>query len=121
MDIEIYENDPNDRSKITQHGVLELKVLRSFSETGTKITKKNTKKWIESGVHQAAAYRYGKGAKWGALLCFDMRRTNISDADTFRHVVTLAKTVNVYLRRWFLYGTAAQLRSALIVAKTQTL
>ena len=118
MDIEILENDPNDRSKITQHGVLELKVLRSFHDTGTKVSQKYTKGWIKSGVQQAAAYRDGKGAKWGALLCFDMRCTNFGDTDSFKHVKALAKTLDVYLRRWFMYGTAAQLRSALTLAKS---
>ena len=117
IDIEIIENDPNDRSIITQHGVLELKVLRSFGETGTKMTEKFTKDWIKSGVQQAAAYRDGKGAKWGALLCFDMRSKNIGDTDSFKHVTSLAKKFKVCLRRWFMYGTSAQLRSAVISAK----
>ena len=39
-DIEVLETDPHERSKITQHGILELKVVRSFSETGTKVTEK---------------------------------------------------------------------------------
>ena len=42
LDIEIIENDPIDRSKITQHGILELKVLRSFGEGGKAVTKKST-------------------------------------------------------------------------------
>lgn len=112
-DIEIFENDPSERSRITQHGVLELKVLRSFSETGTKVTEKKSKDWIKSGVEQAAAYRDGKGAKWGALLCFDMRSRNVGDSACFKHVLALANTWEVLLRRWFIYGTSAQLRSAL--------
>ena len=114
LDIEILENDPNDRSKITQHGVLELKVLRSFGETGKKVTEKYTRNWIKTGVEQAAAYRDGKGAKWGGLLCFDMRCNNLGDRDSFKHVTALAKTFEVCLRRWFMYGTSSQLRSAVI-------
>ena len=114
IDIEIFENDANDRSIITQHGVLELKVLRSFGETGRKVSQKYTKEWIKSGVQQAAAYRDGKGAKWGALLCFDMRCQNIGDTESFKHVTALAKKFGVCLRRWFMYGTSAQLRSTLI-------
>ena len=42
-DIEILETDPSQRNKITQHGILELKVARSFSETGTKVSDKKAK------------------------------------------------------------------------------
>ena len=113
IDIEILESEPTERSRITQHGVLELKVLRSFRETGSNVAVKETKNWIKTGVEQAAAYRDGKGAKWGALLCFDMRCKNVGDLDSFKHVRVLAKKCDVHLRRWFMYATSAQLRSAL--------
>lgn len=117
LDIEIIENDPIDRSKVTQHGILELKVLRSFGEGGSTVTKKYTNGWIQSGVEQAAAYRDRKGANWGALICFDMRCENVGDAACFKHVRPLAKTLEVHLRRWFVYATSKQLRSALAAAK----
>ena len=112
LDIEILESEPNDRSQITQHGVLELKVLRSFRKTGTSVTKNETKKWIKSGVEQANAYRNSKDARWGALLCFDMRKQDVGKAHCFKHVKKLAKKLNLHLGRWFIYATSAQLRSA---------
>lgn len=117
LDIEIIENDAIDKTKITQHGILELKVLRSFSHGGTIVAKTYTSGWISSGVEQAAAYRDSKGARWGALICFDMRQHDIGEAASFKHVRTLAKKLDVHLRRWFLYGTSKQLRSALAAAK----
>ena len=117
LDIEIIENDPVDRAKVTQHAVLELKVLRSFGHTGGPVSKTYTTNWIRSGVEQAAAYRDSKGAKWGALLCFDMRSEDFGDGTCFKHVRSLAKTLDVQLRRWFLYATSKQLRSALAAAK----
>jgi hypothetical protein len=116
LDIEIIENDPVDQSKITQHGVLELKVLRSFRDSGAKVTKKFTCDWIRSGVEQAAAYRSSKRARWAALVCFDMRSENIGDSACFRHVKSLAKGLEVHLRRWFMYATSKQRRSALTAA-----
>lgn len=117
LDIEIIENDPVDRTKVTQHGILELKVLRSFSQGGRTITKKFTSDWVRSGVEQAAAYRDSKGAGWGALVCFDMRCDDVGDSAAFKNVRTLAKTLEVHLRRWFLFATSKQLRSALAAAK----
>lgn len=121
LDIEIIEHDPIDRSKVTQHGILELKVLRSFGQSGRAVTKKYTFGWIRSGVEQAAAYRDGKGAKWGALVCFDMRNEDVGDAASFRNVRTLAKTLDVYLRRWFIYATSKQRRAALAAAKASAI
>jgi hypothetical protein len=118
LDIEIIENDAIDNSKITQHGVLELKVLRSFGEGGSAVTKKYTSEWISSGVEQAAAYRDSKGARWGALVCFDMRKEDVGEAACFKHVRTLAKRLDVHLRRWFLHATSKQLRGALAAAKS---
>ena len=112
-DIEILETDPIEPSKITQHAILELKVIRSFSETGRSISESESKEWIWSGVEQAAAYRNSKQAKWGALICFDMRCTDIGDAVCFQHVLTLAKGCNVCLRRWFLYASSKLFRAAL--------
>lgn len=117
LDIEIIENNPIDRSEVTQHGILELKVLRSFGQGGSVYTKKYTSGWIRSGVEQAAAYRDSKGAKWGALVCFDMRTHDIGEAACFKPVHTLAKSLDVHLRRYFMYATSKQLRSARAAAK----
>ena len=117
LDIEIIENNPLDRSEVTQHGILELKVLRSYGQGGSAYTKKYTSGWIRSGVEQAAAYRDSKGAKWGALVCFDMRSEDIGEAACFKPVRALAKTLDVHLRRWFMYATSKQLRSARAAAK----
>ncbi|RUW62738.1 hypothetical protein [Mesorhizobium sp. M7A.F.Ca.US.008.03.1.1] len=117
LDIEIIENDPIDRSKVTQHGIIELKVLRTYGQGGSAVTKKYTSDWIRSGVEQAAAYRDSKGAKWGALVCFDMRCDDAGDAICFKHVRRLAKTLEVHLRRWFVYATSKQLRTARAAAK----
>jgi len=121
LDIEIIENDPTDRSRITQHGVLELKILRSYGETGKRVTKQETLDWIKSGVEQAFAYRdsASKGALWSALLCFDMRVEDVGDAKCFSHVRKLAASLDVHLRRWFLYATSKQIRTARAAAKVK--
>ncbi|MCP4327174.1 MAG: hypothetical protein GY791_01895 [Alphaproteobacteria bacterium] len=117
LDIEIIENDPIDRSIVTQHGILELKVLRKYRSTGTEVSDKVTRDWIKSGVEQAATYRDGKEAKWGALFCFDMRTEDVGETKCFQHVKSLANKLEVHLRRWFLYATSKQFRATKAAAQ----
>jgi hypothetical protein len=112
LDLEIEQSDPLDRSKITRHAVLELKVLRSFNEKGGVVAGNYTLEWVESGVKQAAAYRNSKGAKWSALFCFDMRKENTGEK-CFDHVRDLANGLSVILRRWYLYAKSKHYRDAL--------
>lgn len=119
LDIEIIENDAIERSIVTQHGLLELKVSRSFSESGeTKYTDENRKKWIKSGVQQAASYRDEKEAKWSALLCFDMCNSDIGESEYFSHVKHLSNKLSVRLKRWYLYAKSAHFRAAQAALKT---
>lgn len=120
LDIEIIENDALDRSIIKQHGILELKVLRSFGENGGEgnYTARKTKDWVESGVKQAASYRDSKGAAWGALLCFDMRVSDSGESKCFLHVKNLSTDLSVRLKRWYLYSTSSCLRDAQAAAKS---
>ena len=118
LDIEIFEHEPTDRSKITQHCVLELKVLRTLRESGTPVPDKETAAWVTSGVEQAGTYRASRGSKWSALICFDMRRENLGDKLCFKHVKRLAHQLEVHLRRWFIYRSSAELRKALPRTKT---
>lgn len=112
LDLEIEERDPLDRSKLTRHAVLELKVLRSFWSSGAPVTDTETRDWVESGVKQAAAYRTDRSAAAAALCCFDMRKECSGD-QCFAHVSDLAKTLNVRLRVWFLFATSRLYRDSI--------
>lgn len=112
LDLEIEQSDPLDRGKVTRHAVLELKVLRSFRATGGAVTDNETLDWITSGVTQVNAYGQGKGAKLSALLCFDMRKENTGEK-CFDHVRELAASLNVCLRRWFLYAKSKHYQESL--------
>lgn len=115
LDLEIEETDPLHRYRFTRHAVLELKVLRSAGEGGSKYSDETTKEWIESGVKQAASYRDGKGYRLGALCCFDMR---VADGGNgcFDHVKDLADRLSVSFKRWFLFCTSDKYRDALVNA-----
>jgi hypothetical protein len=109
LDLEIEESDALDRSRITRYAVLELKILRSFGSTGKKYTDEFTLSWIESGVKQAATYRDQRGARAGALCCFDMRKEHTGE-ECFNHVRDLAKDLMVTLRVWFMFATSERYR-----------
>ncbi len=112
LDLIIEERHPIDREIVTNHAVLELKVLRSYGEGGANYTEEYNLDWIKKGVKQAFSYRKGKGAKWSALCCFDMRKSDTGEA-CFEHVRDMAKGLKVHLKRWFLYAKSEYLRDAL--------
>ena len=112
LDLIIEERDPIDREIVTNHAVLELKVLRSYGEVGANYTEEYNRDWIKKGVIQAHGYRKGKRAKWSALCCFDMRKSDTGEA-CFEHVRDMAKGLKVHLKRWFLYAKSEYLRDAL--------
>ena len=111
-DLELEQSNPSDRSVITRHAIIELKVLRSFRSTGLLVPDAQTKEWTKEGVIQAAAYRDEKGSRWSALCCFDMRKQDAGDNFCFDHVQELSSQLNVTLRRWFLYASSADFRQA---------
>jgi len=110
LDIEIEESDPSNRSQVTRHAILELKVLRSFGKSGSIYSAVTTQEWVKSGVEQAATYRQGKGAKWSALFCFDMRK-DVSGQACFDHIKDLASSLNVLVRCWHIYASAKLYRA----------
>lgn len=115
LDICIYERDVHDRSITKCHGLIELKVIRSFGETGKPYTDQANKDWIESGVKQASAYGDRRSAAWRALFCYDMRST--VGLSCFDHVASLAGKLNVLLARWYLFASSSEFREHLAQAK----
>jgi hypothetical protein len=113
LDIEIEESDTADRSLITRHALLELKVLRSYGSTGISESDSETREWVQKGVKQAATYRNERGVRAAALCCFDMRKDD-SDLKCFEHVLELAKELAVTLRRWYIYAKSEYYRDALV-------
>ena len=111
IDLLIQERDPLNREKVTNHAVLELKVLRSYGETGRGYDEEFHLAWIQKGVIQAHSYREGKGAIWSALCCFDMRTSDTGES-CFEHVTDMAKELKVHLKRWFLYAKSEYWREA---------
>jgi hypothetical protein len=90
------------------HRVVELKVLRSRSvnwKIGGKnrnYSEKGNRRYVESGLRQAARYRLDSGASEAYLLCFDARLDNI-DVD----VHGLAGSLAVAYRRYYMESSSS--------------
>ena len=110
LDLEI-EEALQPAGTFIRHALLELKVLRSFTETGTRVSAAKVAEAIEEGLRQAIAYRDERGTLASALCCFDMRKAHSGDS-CFAPVSKRAGEKKVALRVWPLYGTAAQFRKA---------
>ncbi len=111
-DLQIAEQDPLSPEKLTYHAVLELKVLRSFSENGKSHGAKKNEESVEKGVRQAGMYRRERGHRIAALCCFDMRKKDDGNK-CFEAVSKLAGKLEVALRRWYLYASSELARKAL--------
>jgi hypothetical protein len=111
-DLHIEEPDPLNRESVTFLAVLELKVLRSYSDSGrTAYSGSNVEEWIEKGVKQAGAYRRERGHRVAVLCCFDMRREDTGEA-CLSGLRDLAEEQEVALRRWYLYASSELARDA---------
>ena len=110
-DIHITEHDPVDQSRLTHLAVLELKVLRSFSETGEEYLDGAVRAGVEEGIKQAGAYREEHGHRVAALCCFDMRDEDTGE-ECFSAWRTLATKKDVALRRWYLFASSKLARDA---------
>jgi energy-coupling factor transporter ATP-binding protein EcfA2 len=110
LDLEIEEAAPTPATFV-RHALLELKVLRSYTDTGSTVSAGKATEAIEEGLRQAIAYREERGTLASALCCFDMRKAH-SGESCFEPVVTRAGEQKVALRVWPLYGTVDQIRRA---------
>ena len=111
-DLEIDKPELGGLKRFVSHALLELKILRSYGSTGSPVSPNATAEWISEGLRQAIAYRKETGGQWSALCCFDMRKDDEGDDDTFDHVRDSAIQSHVDLWRWFLYSSTDDYRQA---------
>lgn len=101
------------------HCAIELKVLRSRQPSGTRpkgytaISANKVNQHALDGVEQADDYRRRIGAGSAYLCCFDAR---LLDEDQ-PEVVQSAASLDVRLRRYFMYDTPASFRQAHAAAR----
>lgn len=72
-DLAIIEQDPSDPSKNTNHAILELKIVKAYTNSGNKVSDAANQKAVQKGIRQAFAYRMEHGSRFSALCCYDLR------------------------------------------------
>ena len=111
-DILLEEQDVLEPRKTIAHALLELKVFRSFTSTGTPVSPKVARDEVLKGIEQAHQYAAEKHAPIAALCCFDMRR-ECSQGTTLDAARETAAGANVAIALWFLFCSAAKYRAHL--------
>lgn len=111
-DLEIVDDRTGVPGTVYHHALLELKVLRSFGSTGGLYSAAAVQTAIVEGVDQANAYGNANKSQIRMLCCFDMRSDDPGDDATFVHVKVRAETLCVRLKRWYLYRSSKDYRSA---------
>ena len=112
-DLEVVDDRTGEAGAITHYALLELKVLRSFSHSGTAYAATKTDDAVSKGVNQAHSYGVSNNSLLRMLCCFDMRTNDVGDTTTFAHVQTDAITLCVSLKRWYMYRSSEHMREAL--------
>ena len=112
-DLEVVDNRTGELGSVTHHALLELKVLRSFSHSGSAYAAAETQEAVSKGVKQAHSYGKENNTLLRMLCCFDMRSDDVGDTTTFAQVQTEAATLCVSLKRWYLYRSSEHMRDAL--------
>ncbi|MHA6884172.1 hypothetical protein [Ralstonia pseudosolanacearum] len=112
-DLEVVDDRTGEVGAITHHALLELKMLRSFSHSGTAYPAASTDDAVSKGVNQAHSYGANNNSLLRMLCCFDMRTHDVGDTTTFAHVKTDATNLCVSLRRWYMYRSSEHMRDAM--------
>ncbi|ABF09705.1 hypothetical protein [Cupriavidus metallidurans] len=116
-DLEVVDDRTGEAGAITHYALLELKVLRSFSHSGTAYSATATDDAVSKGVNQAHSYGVSNNSLLRMLCCFDMRTDDVGDTTTFAHVQTDAITLCVSLKRWYMYRSSEHMRD--VIARSQ--
>lgn len=91
--------------------VIEIKALRSYTNTGNATPPGSVLAAVSEGVNQAASYARDYRTKETALCCYDLRSDDDNGA-CLAHEVRRAELLGVRIRRWYLYSTDRRYRIA---------
>ena len=94
--------------------ILELKVIKSFTNSASKVGDATNVEAIVKGVRQAGAYRANRDAPEGMLEIYDLRQDKSEDLTARQDVSIAVATYSPPLRVnvWPVYGSADDARAA---------
>lgn len=110
-DFILKEQDPVEPGTWKNHAILELKVVKSFTYTGSKVTDSANQKAVTHGLDQARDYRTSFDCTMSALCCFDMRKTPDPE-EAVAHEVGRAEKEGIGLWSWPIHHITKNARSA---------
>ena len=94
--------------------IMELKVIKSFTTTESKVSDSTNVEAIVKGVKQAGSYRANRFPEAGMLEVYDLRRDKSEDLTT-RQDVSVARgaySPPLMVDVWPMYGSADDARNA---------
>ncbi len=118
-DFILKEQDPFDNTTWTNHAILELKVVKSFTHTGSSVADSANKQAVSDGLDQARDYRSSHSCRLAALCCYDMRKPPDHE-QAIEHELERAQSESVALWSWPIHNITKSARAAntaLIAAK----
>lgn len=117
-DFMLLEQDPVDPEIWIHHAILELKVVKSFTHTGSPVSDRDNKAAVTEGLDQARDYRTAHSCRLAALCCFDMRKKP-DPADAIAHEVSRAADEDIGLWAWPIYNKVKAVRTRNRIARAR--
>ncbi|MCG7801270.1 hypothetical protein MCV29_08520 [Enterobacter asburiae] len=94
------------QGKLNSHAVVELKALRSMTQSGKEYVESVKKEWVTKGMHQVITFSQKFTPSHSILSCYDMSKNDYSDDYWFSDTKELAELNEVKQWRWRIYNTA---------------
>lgn len=94
------------QGKLNSHAVVELKALRSVTQSGASYSDNVKKEWITKGMNQVISFSNKFTPQHSILSCYDMSKTDYTDDYWFSDTKDLANRNKVKQWRWRIFNSA---------------
>lgn len=94
------------KGKLNSHAVVELKALRSVTQSGTAYSENVKKDWITKGMNQVISFSQNFTPQHLILSCYDMSKIDYTDDYWFSDTKELAEKNKVKQWRWRIFNSA---------------
>ncbi|HSD16068.1 MAG TPA: hypothetical protein VLC71_02255 [Thermomonas sp.] len=109
-DFILKEQDSIDPTIWTHHAILELKVVKKFTHTGSEVSDSANKTAVSDGLDQARDYRKALSCRLAALCCYDMRKKPDPNG-VIEHEKSRAEDEGIGLWAWPIYNKVKAVRA----------
>lgn len=109
-DFILKEQDALDPTVWIHHAILELKVVKSFTYSGSPVAEATNKAAVSDGLDQARDYRTAHSCRLAALCCYDMRKKPDPEG-AIAHEKARAAQEDIGLWAWPVYNKVKAVRT----------